>query len=102
MTFTIDDASAGDEISAALLERHTIACAKRLGPIVSAYRWNGVREVTNEWLVVLTTTAEAAPEVIDLVVAGHPYELPEVIVTPIDAGHPAYLSWIADAVGASS
>lgn len=25
----------------------------------------------------------------------HPYELPEIICVTIDAGHPAYLAWVA-------
>jgi periplasmic divalent cation tolerance protein len=31
-------------------------------------------------------------------VALHPYELPEIIALPIEAGHAPYLAWLDDGV----
>jgi TolB-like protein len=35
----------------------------------------------------------------EALVALHPYELPEVLALPIEAGHAPYLAWLDDAVG---
>ena len=29
------------------------------------------------------------------ILAGHPYELPEIIAVPVEYGLPAYLDWVA-------
>ena len=34
----------------------------------------------------------------EALVALHPYELPETIVLPIDAGHAPYLAWLDESV----
>jgi periplasmic divalent cation tolerance protein len=37
-----------------------------------------------------------ADYIIERVAREHPYDVPDVIVTPILTGNPAYLQWIAD------
>jgi periplasmic divalent cation tolerance protein len=38
----------------------------------------------------------------DLIIAEHPYEVPEISAVPIAHGNPAYLDWIAQETGGSS
>jgi periplasmic divalent cation tolerance protein len=92
--FTIDDAAAADAIVEALLRNRLVACGQRSGPIVSRYWWNGELERAEEWSVNLKTTAELADAVVDAIVAAHPYETPEVVVTEVIGGAAGYLSWI--------
>jgi periplasmic divalent cation tolerance protein len=79
----------------ALLDEGLIACGNILPAMTSLYWWAGevVREA--EVLVVAKTTAEAAPRLIARVPELHPYELPEVLVLAVEAGHAPYLGWIA-------
>ena len=97
--FAIDDPERADAIVESLLGRRLVACGQRLGPMRSRYWWAGSLEQADEWLVLLKTRSELVAEVIDTVVADHPYETPEVVAVAIDGGAPGYLGWI-DAVTA--
>ena len=43
----------------------------------------------------MKTTTLLVPQVIQRIRKLHPYDVPEVIVQPIIAGHEPYLQWIA-------
>lgn len=70
-----------------------------VGPITSHYRWKGERARATEWLLLCKTTGAQADAVTQSIARTHPYEVPEVLVTPVVGGHPAYLAWIAGEVG---
>lgn len=69
-----------------------------VGPITSHYRWKGELTTATEWLLLCKTVAEHADAVTDAIARAHPYDVPEVLVTPVLGGHPAYLSWLAGEV----
>jgi periplasmic divalent cation tolerance protein len=71
------------------------ACVQVVGPIHSVYRWQGALENATEWLLLVKTTSERFGALRDAVVARHPYDVPEVVAVPIEAGLPEYLGWIA-------
>lgn len=93
--FTIDDRSLGRALTAQLLERRSIACAQEVGPIRSTYWWEGEVATDEEWLYLCKTGADCVRSVIEQVVAAHPYDTPEVIALPVEAGHADYLDWVA-------
>lgn len=90
------DRSALEELIERLLERRLIACGQVLGPIRSCYRWEGRVERQEEWLGLLKTAASRAAEVQALLAELHPYEVPEILLTQITAGHPPYLQWVLE------
>jgi periplasmic divalent cation tolerance protein len=92
--FAVDDPARADAIVSLLLDRHLVACGQRTGPMHSRYRWRGSVEEAEEWLVLLKTRAELTSQVIETVVAEHPYETPEVIALPVVGGARGYLEWI--------
>ena len=83
-----------DRIAAALLEARLAACVQIVGPVSSRYWWQGSLESAEEWLCLAKTTAERAPAAVAAIAGAHSYETPEVTVTPIVDGSPAYLAWI--------
>jgi periplasmic divalent cation tolerance protein len=93
---TIDSEAAGRELAASLVRDRLAACVQVVGPIHSAYRWEGEVEEAAEWLLVMKTTQWRFEALRDAVVAAHPYEVPEVVAVAIEAGLPAYLSWIGE------
>jgi periplasmic divalent cation tolerance protein len=97
--FVIDDPERADAIVELLLTRRLVACGQRLGPVSSRYWWNGSLEQAAEWLVLLKTRSELTAQVIEAIVADHPYEVPEVVAVDIDRAAGGYLEWI-DAVTA--
>jgi len=99
--FTIDDPDRADRIIEQLLGDRLVACGQRTGPVVSRYWWQGSVERAEEWLVLLKTRSELGADVIDAVVAAHPYETSEVVVLDLVAGSPGYLSWIDQVTAAT-
>lgn len=92
--FTIDDRAIGDEIAQDLLDHRLVACWQRSGPVESHYWWAGQRAAADEWHYACKTTDTLLDEVVEAVVARHPYEVPEVIATAFVGGRPEYLRWI--------
>lgn len=92
--FTVDDRSVADAIVDSLLTERLVACGQTLGPVVSRYWWGGRLTGSEEWLVLLKTRADLGDRVVEAVVARHPYETPEVLVTDVLTGAPGYLTWI--------
>lgn len=82
----------------ALVERRLAACVQLIDPIRSIYRWNGAVQEETEVLLVVKTTAERVRDIQKLLDELHPYEVPELVASPIVDGSPAYLDWILDSV----
>ncbi|MGA3212623.1 MAG: divalent-cation tolerance protein CutA [Terriglobales bacterium] len=100
-TIVLTTAGTRDEarrIAHALVERRLAACANIVGPIESVYRWNNTVNVSEEWLLLIKTTASAFPAVNQAISELHSYELPECIQLPIEGGSSKYLQWIAESV----
>jgi len=96
ITTTTGDRSIAEQIAADLVDRRLVACAQIVGPVRSVYRWNGAVEFTEELLLTLKTRATHV-EAIKIVIAHlHPYDMPELIVTPISDGSEAYLNWLRE------
>lgn len=93
---TLPNRDAAQKIASALVERRLAACGQVAGPIASTYRWKGKVESAEEWLCVLKTRRERYAEVEAAIRALHPYEVPEIVATPIVEGSADYLRWIAD------
>ena len=90
-TQTKDDAQ---RIAAALVERRLAACAQVAGPITSTYHWQGEVQTATEWQCVAKTRGELYASVEAAIRELHPYQVPEIVATPITSGSQAYLDWI--------
>ena len=95
---TAPDAGTAETLVHALVDEGVVACRNIVPDVVSLYRWQGQVERAGEVLVVLKTTAAAVPRLLERVPALHPYEVPEVLVLPVAAGHEPYLAWVAGSV----
>jgi periplasmic divalent cation tolerance protein len=78
-----------------LVEHHLAACVNMVPGIESIYRWQGKTESSQEWLLLIKTTAEKFPGVRDAILELHSYELPECIAISVEDGSAEYLEWIA-------
>ncbi|HEY8534737.1 MAG TPA: divalent-cation tolerance protein CutA [Micromonospora sp.] len=94
VTTTIDSREGAEAMARSAVETRLAACAQVSGPIHSTYWWEGAIDSADEWYVVFKTTAERYPELERHIRERHSYEVPEIVLTPILAGNPAYLSWI--------
>jgi len=67
-------------------------------PVDSFYRWDEKVVHNNEIALVARTDASRTAEIINHVMAVHPYEVPSVIETEITGGSDAYLNWVSASV----
>ena len=84
------------ELARTLVEERLAACGNVVPGLRSIYRWEGKVQDEAEALLVLKTTRARFEALRDRVLALHPYEVPEVIALPVEAGSARYLAWIAD------
>ncbi len=86
----------------ALLDRRLVACGTLLPAARSLYRWEGKVADERETVVLLKTTRERLDALRAAFGELHPYQVPELLALPVEAGLPAYLGWLdAETRGAS-
>ena len=93
---TWPDAETADAAAAEAVERRLAACANRLAPMRSIYRWEGRVEQADETPMLFKTAAETAPALQAFIVERHPYETPCVVALSVSASgsHAEFLQWI--------
>jgi periplasmic divalent cation tolerance protein len=98
VTTTLPSRQAAEALAGSVVEERLAACAQVVGPVASTYRWQGSVERAEEWYCHLKTTVERFPALHRRIRELHPYQLPEVIATPITEADADYLHWIASSV----
>ena len=79
-----------------LVEERLAACVNILPPMRSVYRWKNAIEKADERQLLIKTTKAAVTSLEARLRKLHPYDTPEFVVLPIDAGSPDYLSWVSE------
>jgi periplasmic divalent cation tolerance protein len=93
---TAPDAEVAERVVRELVEERIIACGNIVPGITSIYRWEGAVQRGEEVLVIMKARAAEAPRLLERVSMLHPYNVPEVLLLPISAGHAPYLRWVAE------
>jgi periplasmic divalent cation tolerance protein len=96
---TFPDHATAEAIVRMAVEQRLAACGNVLPGVRSIYRWKGAIETADEVLVFFKTTEENLPAVRQCILGSHPYEVPEIVATPIVEGNPAYLAWVRESCG---
>jgi periplasmic divalent cation tolerance protein len=95
---TAPDRKTARRLARAALESRLAACASLVPGLESHYWWQGRRERAAEVLILFKTTRRALSALEKQILAGHPYDTPELVVLSLAAGNRRYLAWLADAV----
>jgi periplasmic divalent cation tolerance protein len=69
-----------------------------LDGVTSVYQWQERLHEDAECVLLIKTRREHFAALQAQVLELHPYELPELVAVPLDAGLPGYLKWIDDTV----
>jgi periplasmic divalent cation tolerance protein len=94
---TAPDAPLAESIGRALVDERLAACATVVPGVVSVYRWEGEARADAEVQVLLKTRRDLLPRLFRRAAELHPYEVPELIATPIVGAAEAYRQWVLDA-----
>jgi periplasmic divalent cation tolerance protein len=92
---TAPDLKTARVLAKAALQERLIACANLVPKIESHYRWRGKIDSSAEVLLILKTSKSRLAALEKLVLAKHPYDTPEFLVLPLNAGNRKYLAWLA-------
>jgi periplasmic divalent cation tolerance protein len=85
---------AATELARSAVQSRLAATAQIHGPAISVFWHDGVFGSSEEWIVVLKTTADCYPDLQAHLIANHPWNNPEVAAVPLSAGSGPYLEWI--------
>lgn len=99
ITTTTGKRQDADQIASELLSRRLAGCVQVSGPIVSTFRWQGKVETAEEWMCVIKTSRAQLAAIRKAFDEIHPYEVPELIATPIVDGGEKYLKWLGKQLG---
>ena len=94
ITTTTETKEQAGALAESLVKARLAACVQVAGPITSTYWWKGNLEHAQEWMCLIKTSGHLINPLLKAVREQHPYENPEVTVTPIVGGSASYLTWI--------
>ncbi|SRR5579883_2673248 len=87
-----------EEIAEALVESKLAACVNIVAGITSIYRWQGQINKDPEFLLIIKTSRKVYDALEKKLKEVHPYDVPELICLPIEAGSKAYLEWMNQSI----
>ena len=85
-----------EQVASRLVDARLAACVNILSSMRSVYRWKDVVERSDERQLVIKTRTECLPALEAFLRSVHPYDVPEFLVIPIEAGSSDYLRWISE------
>jgi periplasmic divalent cation tolerance protein len=92
---TAPTAEQAAELARTLVEARLAACGNVIPGLRSIYRWEGRVHDDAEALLLLKTTRPRLEALREAVLRLHPYQVPELLALPVEAGSAGYLEWLA-------
>jgi periplasmic divalent cation tolerance protein len=93
---TVPSEELASKIAGYLVENKLAACVNILPQIRSVYYWEGKVCDDKELLLVVKTKSSIFEDLKKAVTELHSYDVPEIILLPINNGNKEYLQWIDD------
>lgn len=92
---TLATPEAAHDLVRELVAARLVACGTVVPAATSVYRWQDAITAHAEALVLLKTVQARWDGLVEAVQRLHPYDVPELLALPVQAGLPAYLAWLA-------
>ncbi len=91
---TFPDIDTAQRMCEQMVQAKLAACVNIAPAGQSIYMWKGKLCRETEHIAVIKTTDDHYPKLENYLQEQHPYELPEIISTPITRGSQDYLDWL--------
>lgn len=96
---TVPDRETGLRMARTLVDERLAACVNVIGGMTSVYRWEGKRTENEEFLLIIKTSTWVSEEKLkDRILTLHPYDVPELLLLPVQYGLDKYMDWIRQSV----
>lgn len=95
---TCPDENSAQAIASKLIQAKIAACVSLIPAVRSYYWWQGKVEQACEVQLQIKSKKDCFEQITQLVRSIHPYEVPQIIAVPIEAGDKDYLTWIDNTV----
>jgi len=82
-----------------IVEKRLAACVNILPGMISHYWWQGVLERAEEVVMIVKTRASLAEPVWKAVKSLHSYQVPSIMVLPVESVDADYYAWILKETG---
>jgi periplasmic divalent cation tolerance protein len=92
---TVEHKADAEKIAKFLVEKRIAACVQIIGPVTSYFQWQKKLDSAQEYLCLIKSRNDLFSELEAEIKSLHPYEVPELLVTPITNGGKDYLNWLA-------
>jgi len=89
------------ELARALVQEKLAACVNILPTVRSIYTWEGQVQDDAESTLIIKTAQATLARLVDRLQALHSYDVPEILVLPVDvdASSRAYVTWVRSVCG---
>ncbi|XP_022255308.1 protein CutA homolog isoform X2 [Limulus polyphemus] len=95
---TAPDEETAKKLAEGLVKNKLAACVNIIPSIFSVYEWKDEIQKDPEVLMMIKTRTSRLEDLTKFVRDNHPYEVCEVISTPIQHGNLPYLKWLGEIV----
>ena len=96
-TFTY--AGQAQSIGETVVEERLAACVNILAPCRSIFRWDGEVQTATETPALFKTTLDQADALIARIKELHSYDIPAIVVWPIERLSSEFADWVESGVG---
>lgn len=77
---------------------HRLAACGQTWPIRSCYRWEGEVVFDREYVLLLKSVDSRFEALCDAIFSLHSYELPSIVMIPLEGTGTGYLEWLLESV----
>jgi periplasmic divalent cation tolerance protein len=91
---TAGSESEAQDLARSLIARGAAACVTIIPKAISYYKWKGDLCEEVEWLMIIKTIPDRQGLIEQIFREMHSYEVPELIMLPIESGKQEYLDWL--------
>ena len=92
---TVEHKADAEKIAKLLVEKRLAACVQIVGPLMSYFNWQEKLDTAQEYLCLIKSRNDLFVELEEALLSVHPYEVPEILATPVTEGGKDYLNWLA-------